>query len=381
MRIKKGFTKKFLAMVMTLGLVGSMFMMANPKPAAAGTPAEDYLDAVYNLFLGRDANNAEVRHWAPIIDAGHRGRLTHALAVSDEWAGKEVNNLYRTVLGRNADPPGRAHWVRLISNGMRMEEVAINFYSSTEYWNKKDRSSEKFVKSLYENILNRGADPVGMRNWVAKMNQDNGIGGRKSIVRGFYGSIESRTKRVEHLYRVVLNRGVDPAGKKHWSTKLIWMDDIRLAADLAASQEFFNKATKNSTPVSNYVRLRDWETRILNLLNHERTSRGIAPFTLHRCLSDNVAAPWSKYMAERNDFRHNPNWIDQSQACRTQAGGENIVWAHSPETMVHLWMNSEGHRNNILDPRNTIIGIGVYLENVPGNLSAYATTNFARGTF
>ena len=43
------------------------------------------------------------------------------------------------------------------------------------------------------------------------------------------------------------------------------------------------------------------------------------------------------------------------------AAGENAAWGSvSPEEVVKAWMNSEGHRANILDPEARKMGVGYY---------------------
>ena len=43
------------------------------------------------------------------------------------------------------------------------------------------------------------------------------------------------------------------------------------------------------------------------------------------------------------------------------ASGENAAWGSvSPEEVVTAWMNSEGHRANILDPEARAMGVGYY---------------------
>ena len=43
------------------------------------------------------------------------------------------------------------------------------------------------------------------------------------------------------------------------------------------------------------------------------------------------------------------------------AAGENAAWGSvSPEEVVNAWMNSEGHRANILDPEARALGVGYY---------------------
>jgi hypothetical protein len=48
--------------------------------------------------------------------------------------------------------------------------------------------------------------------------------------------------RVAHLYRVLLERNPDGAGQAFWADQLLRQDDVALAALLAASDEYFNRA-------------------------------------------------------------------------------------------------------------------------------------------
>ena len=57
-----------------------------------------------------------------------------------------------------------------------------------------------------------------------------------------------------------------------------------------------------------------------------------------------------------------------------RAAGENIAMGQtSPEQVMNGWMNSEGHRKNILSPNFTQIGVGI-AKNAEGRL--YWTQQF-----
>lgn len=49
-----------------------------------------YVDAVHRLFLARAASRGDLDRWGAVVARGDRGRLTSALAVSNEWAGSRV---------------------------------------------------------------------------------------------------------------------------------------------------------------------------------------------------------------------------------------------------------------------------------------------------
>ena len=66
--------------------------------------------------------------------------------------------------------------------------------------------------------------------------------------------------------------------------------------------------------------------------------------------------------------------IFAENSLKYRAAGENLAYGFkTPETLVAAWMNSEGHRRNILDPDFKYIGIG-YFVNEKGTL--YCSTLF-----
>ena len=66
--------------------------------------------------------------------------------------------------------------------------------------------------------------------------------------------------------------------------------------------------------------------------------------------------------------------IFAENSLKYRAAGENLAYGYkTPETLVAAWMNSEGHRKNILDPDFTYAGIG-YVVNEKGTL--YCSTVF-----
>ena len=106
------------------------------------------------------------------------------------------------------------------------------------------------------------------------------------------------------------------------------------------------------------------EKQVADLVNAQRAQRGLAPLTLSDKLSDGARAK-SKDMAQNNYFSHtSPTYgspFDMMKAfgITYRTAGENIAKGYaSAEAVVTAWMNSEGHRENILDPDYTAIGIG-----------------------
>jgi hypothetical protein len=199
-----------------------------------------YIDAVHALFVRRSANGAELDRWCGPVRDGNRETLTKALSVSDEWAGVQINQLYRKILGRDADAGGRAYWLQQVERGLRIEEIAAQFYGSAEYFRSAGSTNRGYVESLYLDLLGRAADAEGRDHWATQLDAQRIT--RQATAGSFYASIESRTDRVNSLFQQVLGRPADPDGRFYWTRQLLTLGDVSLAAWLAASKEYYDKA-------------------------------------------------------------------------------------------------------------------------------------------
>jgi uncharacterized protein YkwD len=120
---------------------------------------------------------------------------------------------------------------------------------------------------------------------------------------------------------------------------------------------------------------------VLALVNQARADNGLSPVAWHDGAAA-VALLHSEDMRDREFFDHvNPDGLNPGD--RLAEGGvdltgwgENIAMGYL--TAVHVmegWMNSPGHRANILEPAWTHLGIGITEAVTPG---PYWTQNFIR---
>jgi uncharacterized protein YkwD len=98
--------------------------------------------------------------------------------------------------------------------------------------------------------------------------------------------------------------------------------------------------------------------KMLRLLNQTRQNHGRPVFRLNASVSHRA---WlhSKAMASRNRLFHTGNLYDAVRAYRPSAWGENVGMGGVLYRVRVLWMQSAGHRANILNARYRRIGIGV----------------------
>ncbi|MEB3214165.1 MAG: CAP domain-containing protein [Leptolyngbyaceae bacterium] len=106
--------------------------------------------------------------------------------------------------------------------------------------------------------------------------------------------------------------------------------------------------------------------RVLDLTNAERAKAGLSPLRLDSKLT-NVAHAHSRSMAVDDFFSHTgsdgstPFERIEEGGYRYRSAAENIAAGYStPESVVTAWMNSAGHRANILNANLQEIGIGYY---------------------
>ena len=110
--------------------------------------------------------------------------------------------------------------------------------------------------------------------------------------------------------------------------------------------------------------------RILELTNMERSKVGLHPLTFNSQLA--TAAQKHSHSMAMQDFFDHRNLQERVKAEGYQYPvGENLIAGHStPEAAVQGWMNSSGHRANILNSKYREIGVGYYfLQTDPGKLN------------
>lgn len=111
-----------------------------------------------------------------------------------------------------------------------------------------------------------------------------------------------------------------------------------------------------------------YEKEVIRLVNEERTKNGLKALTYDWQLA-RVARYKSQDMKDNNYFSHtspvygSPFQMMKSFGISYKTAGENIAKGQAtPRAVVDAWMNSSGHRANILNGSFTHIGVG-YVSN------------------
>jgi uncharacterized YkwD family protein len=121
-----------------------------------------------------------------------------------------------------------------------------------------------------------------------------------------------------------------------------------------------------STPTPSTATQSEFATQVFNMVNQERSKAGLNTLTINSALSG-MALDKAKDLYNNNYFDHNsPTYGSPFDMMKTYGiqftyAGENIAKGQqTPQEVMTAWMNSQGHRDNILNSHFTKIGVAYY---------------------
>ncbi|NBJ16223.1 MAG: SafA/ExsA family spore coat assembly protein [Dehalobacter sp. 4CP] len=116
--------------------------------------------------------------------------------------------------------------------------------------------------------------------------------------------------------------------------------------------------------IPNIDSIKALETEVIRLVNVERAKKGLQQLKQNWELC-RVARYKSQDMINKGYFAHesptygSPFKMMESFGIRFSAAAENIAYGQqTPQEVMNSWMNSAGHRSNILSPSYLEIGVG-----------------------
>ena len=184
----------------------------------------------------------------------------------------------------------------------------------------------------------------------ALMKQFSGNIDINKLLKNYYGSTSNTVNKETATTKA-------PTNTTATDNKTTTTANTANAQDTTANQQK-TEATQTSSSVSAF------EKEVVELTNAERAKQGLPALTLDTELST-VARAKSEDMSKNNYFDHtsptygSPFDMMKQFGVSYKAAGENIAKGQTtPEQVVKAWMNSEGHRANILSSNFTHIGVG-----------------------
>lgn len=139
---------------------------------------------------------------------------------------------------------------------------------------------------------------------------------------------------------------------------------VRLIYPQTGTAGSSSSGTTSNTTTKKDSSLTADELEVFNLVNEQRVKNGLSALNIDNELQ-NVARVKAKDMVNNNYFAHNsptygtPFQMMKSFGISYKTAGENIAGNSSNSGAVTAWMNSEGHRANILNNNYNYTGVAV----------------------
>ncbi|MEI2727955.1 MAG: CAP domain-containing protein [Candidatus Nanopelagicales bacterium] len=142
-----------------------------------------------------------------------------------------------------------------------------------------------------------------------------------------------------------------------------------------------NVRVLSSVPASRA--LSSYDARLVALINQARKADGVAPLKVTKKLAKS-AKRWSKTTARSQVLRHDPNLktsVSSKGGCTAlRSWGENVAYtSRSADSMFAMYMNSPGHRANILDAGFRYVGVGTVNRSASWGNVHWNTMKFVTG--
>ena len=388
----------------TPGVAGAYTAYANEDSI------KGFVYRMYKVALGREPEPEGFLFWVNKLESGElkAADLVQGFLGSEEYQSLGKNNeqivtdCYRVMLNREPDAEGLKFWKNRIDTGMTYQSVCCGFVDSVEFINlaaqygvipgkiklmyarDQDYDRTAFVYRLYVDCLERAPETAGLEHWCQML--QNGMSGT-NVASGFVFSPEYKNRLtsnedyVEMLYRTILGRGSEPNGKNHWVNLLDYTNTREhLLNGFMSSAEFAQKCSQASVKVGKPIyepdNDREWKANVLvlSLVNAERQKAGLAPLKTREDLWERAAMVRAKEV--RSSHTHTrPDgtpwyYVYDDAGFAYYKGAENIAWGYRTEQAVmNAWMNSKGHRENILANYLEYLATGLYR-------NAYWSQNF-----
>ena len=185
-----------------------------------------FIQQIYRDLLGREADTSGFDFWRSQLTSGMISRtdLIAAYLDSPEFQSQEgaIARLYHAAFDRMPDATGFAYWVQQIQQGASLETISASFLGSPEWAKLAVASDEAFVDHLYHTVLRRDPDAASQAFWEGQL--AHGVS-RASVLLSFTESLENRAAlaskvAVDMLYLGLLDREGDIWDYNYWVSVL-----------------------------------------------------------------------------------------------------------------------------------------------------------------
>jgi hypothetical protein len=204
----------------------------------APTKIGRFVDTVYQVVLGRNADVGGLNYWTNRIQSGQLTRQDFgtSLFTFPEVRGAVCSGVWQGLLGRAITPGERDGCVAALAS-IRRAELIAGVTGSAEYFGNAGGTNNLFLDAVYQDLLGRAPDPQGRAYWNAQF----AAGTPRNAVADFFATSPERFGIVvDEAYQQFLGRNPDASGRSYWIGQLrAGLPEEKLYGLLIGSEEFF----------------------------------------------------------------------------------------------------------------------------------------------
>lgn len=206
-------------LALALGSVVAPDVAAAPPGATRPAPPTrtaddrnvDWLRHVYQDVLGRPIDSQGLASFRGVLAQGAtRTQVATVILGSTEFRHRVVGELYAELLGRPADSQSAGVWMTALATGTTIDSLVASIVGSQEYFARAGGTNDAFVATVYKDLLHRPADPPGKTSFAAWIAAGHT---RVQIAQTVLASDEHRNALITAYYTRFLRRPVNAGGR------------------------------------------------------------------------------------------------------------------------------------------------------------------------
>ena len=151
------------------------------RDALHAAPGGKEIEGMYKDILGRDSDTAGLSFWTGVhANGGSLAEIKNGITMSDEAQGRrgaEIENLYTTLLGRASDTEGKKFWLDAYNGGQTLDAIRQEFMKSPEYIASHASGLERVPYDGYRAKLHKGEAVIDAPAMAALTRYFGGGGG------------------------------------------------------------------------------------------------------------------------------------------------------------------------------------------------------------